>query len=138
MRGNEFYRMYSFRHMICELMHNAINMFPEISQYSIICKNNIGTATMDISLDGYIDPDPQFSTPGIAKITNKFGTYILHKQDIMSLYVATKVKDPEDSIVNVHALNFMCELLYQTGYEPIISTTFINNPKKISSAMKSE
>jgi hypothetical protein len=115
----------TFRMMVCELIHNAISMFPQISEYTITCRNEIGISTLEISSKGFQDPDPAFTRTGMGRITNCTRSYILYEEDLHNMYIAARIKNQD--LIDYHALRFVCDLLYQNGQEPTMTTSFVTN-----------
>lgn len=125
------YGMITFRTIICELFHHAINCFDWISSYTIHCKNNACEAKIIIGHDeGKLD-DCNF--PVMAKIVSDWGEFTLNYQFIYDLYVSNKVRDPDFELIN----NIMI-LLIMNGDEPKIKTSYTLRKDIINSELRKQ
>jgi hypothetical protein len=120
-KTNKHYEILSFKIYICELIFNAINLFPDILEYTIVIKDR-NTSTMVI---GYLDEIDSEGERCLAKITNKLGEYPLTKQNIHDLYIANRSKVVEEE--NIHTL---LALMFLDSEYPRISTSYITKPSK--------
>jgi len=129
--GYGHYGMITFRTMICELFHHAINCFDWISSYTIHCKNNACEARIIIGHDeGNLD-DCNF--PVMAKIVSDWGEFTLNYQLIYDLYVSNKVRDPDFEVINTIMI-----LLIMNGDEPKIKTSFVLRKDIINSDLRKQ
>jgi hypothetical protein len=116
-----------FRTFMCELIYQAVQMFPDIIEYTFECTNNYGMTVIKMGMF----EDPESPIPDIFTITTKDGYCSISKADVIKMYIANRVPKPDH-----HKTNMMIDLLYNGGHEPIIKTSYIINPGKISNATK--
>ena len=109
------YDILSFRIMLCELIYNAINLFPSIYEYTITCIGN-NTATMKI---GYFDVLDDNAEPAVITITNPLGNYKLNKVNVYQLYRHNR--DPD---IDMETINSVSVLMLMDGSIPIIKTSY--------------
>jgi hypothetical protein len=117
----------TFRTFICELIYQATQMFPDIIEYTITCKNNVGTVILKMGT--FTDPDSP--VPDHLTITNGDGWCSLSKVDIIKMYVANRIPTPDH-----FKTNMMIDLLYSGGDEPSVKTSYTINPAMIATANK--
>lgn len=120
-KTNKHYEILSFKIYICELIFNAINLFPDILEYTITIKD-YNTSTIVI---GYLDEIDSEGERCVAKIINKLGVYPLTKQNMHDLYIANRSKIVEEE--NIHTL---LALMFLDSVNPRISTHYITKPSK--------
>jgi len=56
-KENKYYNALSFKIFICEIIYNAINLFPEIEEYTISCSNENGTSHLKLGIFGELSDD---------------------------------------------------------------------------------
>ena len=49
-KSTEYWRYISFRTMICEMIYQAVNLFPEIEEYTITCTSNSIITTLQLGI----------------------------------------------------------------------------------------
>jgi len=120
-----------FKIFLCELVYQAIEMFPDISEYTIAFKNNnciseikLGefkseTGVSDIALftcqqikNGIIEP------PEYCSITNTGILNMYTFNNIFSQMGRTQQTDSEREI------DMIIELIYSGGYSPTVKTSY--------------
>ena len=106
------YDVLSFRILICELIYNAINLFPDIYEYTITCNRS----TMKI---GYFDVLDDNGEPTVITITNPMGNYKLNKVNVYQLYRHNR--DPD---IDMETINAVSVLMILDGNIPMIKTSY--------------
>jgi hypothetical protein len=93
-----YYELLSFRIYICELVFNAINLFPEISEYTITCQSENKTSYLKFGVfkEHIIDNSPCM---GIFKSEYDNETFYLSLKDIKSLYMANRYPEVDQMTV---------------------------------------
>jgi len=121
-----YYRICTFRTLICEMFYNAVNFFPEVSEYSIIF--SYGNKSIYIKF-GYFDHlNTRDDKQTLVRIETDEHAFCLTRKHIYTFYVANRVVDPDYDIINAILL-----LLYINGKEPQnIKTDFVLNKKFIN------
>ena len=119
-RENSYYQAHSFRTLICELIYQAIQMFPNIKEYRIICKNNKGVSKIIIGYLEELDNDDEL---GLIKIENKYTTVILDKTDVHNIYIFNRCSEGDPEIINA-----VLSCLYLDGNQPSVKTEIICLP----------
>jgi hypothetical protein len=120
-RGNYYYNLLSFKVCICEIIYNAVRLFPDIQEYTITVKN-YETTVLKIGFFPDLDEEGERC---LAIISNSLGDFALTKQNLHDLYVANRTT--EQNKETIHALMAM---LYLDGTYPTITTSYINLPGK--------
>ena len=87
-KSNRYYNAISFRIYFCELVYNAVMLFPDIYEYTITCK---GTYTTSIKI-GFFDELDDNGEPTVAKISSYIGDYALNKQDFFQILEQTVIQ----------------------------------------------
>lgn len=129
-KANYYYSMISFKTYMCELFYRAINMFPDIIEYTMHVKNDkVSTAFIISSIltDSFDDNGQR----ALALITNEFETYILSKYDINNLYTANRTSNNR-----CEAAVALVMLLWRDGCEPSVTTSYKLHPKFIKNCKK--
>jgi len=123
-----FYDLYPFRIILSDLVYFALQCFPNIIEYSIICENDKGISILKL---GSHKQDGNT----MASIINKNGEFLLNEIDILNLYIFNRIKIKPinehtdiDTSNLIEDINLICELLCQGGFIPHIKTKFINKP----------
>ena len=111
---NSYYDTISFRTMICEIIYQAIQMFPLIKEYTILCENSKGRSKIIIGYHEEIDNDGEL---GLVKVQNKHGTFMLDKIDVHNLYIFNRCNECDTEIANALML-----CLYLDGEKPSVKT----------------
>jgi len=111
---NSYYDTLSFRTMICEIIYQAIQMFPLIKEYTILCENSKGKSKIIIGYHEEIDNDGEL---GLIKVQNKYGTFVLDKIDVHNLYIFNRCAEADVEIANALML-----CLYLDGEKPSVKT----------------
>ena len=128
LKSSLFYDLYTFRIILSDLVYFALQYFPNIIEYNIICHNDKGISILKLGAhkeDGNT----------IASIINSNGEFLLNEIDILNLYIFNRIKIKPmnentdiDTSNLVEDINLICELLCQGGFIPNIKTNFINKP----------
>jgi len=125
-KSMDFYKICAFRTNVCELFYNAINFFPEIKEYSIICSTGNKSSTIKFGVFGHVQSHDQTST--LVRIESNGSAFCFTRKHIYAFYVANRVVDPDYDIINTLIL-----LLYVNGKEPdTIKTEFVLDKKFIN------
>ena len=131
----QYYEVMCFKTYICELIYNAINLFPDISEYTIICKNEIGIAHVNLGLFETIADDGE---PCMAKFNFKSFEeeddevkYDLELAEIKDLYCNNRHQDVRPDIINT-----LMVLLYMGGHLPTVVTSYKINPESLKNRLK--
>jgi len=133
-KSNEYYNFLSFKSLVCAIIYNGINMFPDINVYTIEFTNNYGTTSLVFRDFCEVGEDRR---PCLCKLYSMSSSapdhqfYNLTLDDIKQLYCNNHYSHVENDTVNT-----LIVILHMGGWQPIIKTTFNNNPKFIKSAMK--
>ena len=109
----KIYDILSFKIMLCEIIYNAINLFPDIYEYTISC---IGTHQSTITI-GFLNDLDDNGEPAIMKIKNHHGTHIINKEEVFQLYRYNR--DPDIEMTNTISL-----IMRLGGNIPIIKTSY--------------
>ena len=121
-----YYRICTFRTLVCEMFYNAINFFPEVNEYSIIFSCGKKSVSIKFGNFGYINTKDNTET--IVRIETDDTAFCLSRKHIYTFYVANRVIDPDYDIINAILL-----LVYIDGNEPRnIKTDFVLNKKFIN------
>jgi hypothetical protein len=124
----ESYLIISFRIFICELFYRAIHCFPLVSEYKIICSNEMTVSV--IHFKQFDELDDQNETC-IVKVSTCFDSFFLNKLDIMEIFTANRKMNPNYDIVNSIVLS-MC----MGGRDPDVKTSYIINKNSVKDIKK--
>ena len=113
-RETSYYQTLAFRTMICEIIYQAVQLFPCIKEYRILCENNKGKSKIII---GYLEELDNEGEPGLIKVENKHGSFILDKTDVHNIYIFNRCNESDFEIVNALML-----CLYLDGDQPTVKT----------------
>jgi len=111
----ETINMITFRKIVLMSFFNCVKMFPDIISCTISCFNNVGKAHIHLGLmdDG-----------AICHINNKYSIYTLSEIDIVNMYVANQVCNPDYETINI-----VCDLLCQGGNAPTnVKINYVSKP----------
>ena len=111
----ETINMITFRKIVLMTFFNSVKMFPDIISCTISCFNNVGKAHIHLGLmdDG-----------AICHINNKYSIYTLSEIDIVNIYVANQVYNPDYETINI-----VCDLLCQGGNPPTnVKIKYVSKP----------
>jgi len=131
-KPKQYYDILSAKVYICELIFNGINMFPEISEYTITFKNENGICHIVLGLfEEYADKGS--GNPCMAKcVSSEFeDIYCLELSDIQNLYCYNRYREADDSIIDT-----IMVLVCMGGSIPTISTSFKNNKEFFKKVIK--
>jgi hypothetical protein len=118
-RPSGYYAYISFKNLVCELFHRAIKSIPNIiSEYTITCRNSEGTTMIKLGLFDDLDDDGEKC---VAKVVTPTFTYCLCKNDVHAIFVANRTNQ-----VNEEVVTSLMVLLYGTGDEPILTTSWVS------------
>ena len=117
-----YFNLLSFRIYICELVYNAINLFPEISEYTITAKNENGSSTIKFGLFHELTDDGQLAM-GLFKSNFGRESFYLCLADIKSLYMANRHTEVDHVTVTTVIVS-----LYMYGNPPVVSVDYKHNP----------
>jgi len=131
-----YYEVLTFKTFICELIYNGINLFPEICEYTIICKNKNGISSLTLGLFEDISDDGNQCMAAYSCYQNEKDTepiiYHMELKDIKHLYCNNRYQNVDNDIVNT----FMV-LLYMGGsVPPNVSTAYRINKKYFKNILK--
>lgn len=126
-----YYNLLSFRIYLCELVYNAINMFPEICEYTITARNENGTSTLRFGYFNNLVEGSNEPSMGIFKSSFHNECFYLRLQDIKSMYMANRHREIDQmSITAVVVSMYMC------GTKPNISVEYKHNPEHFKGILK--
>lgn len=118
LKSSAYTQYITFKALICELFHNAVNAVPhDIIEYTIECKNNKVKSKIIIGIFSDLDDDGEVS---VAKIMSNDQTFILNKEQVHNLYIGNKTK-----MHNTEMVDNALYLLYMGGREPSIKTSYV-------------
>ena len=121
-KSNTYYELFAYKLYLCELVYNGINLFPEVCEYVITCKNDIGTSFIAFGIYADLGEDGH---PVMAKYINTYldEVYCLSLKDISDFYCNNRYHDVEQSMINI-----IVSLMLMGGKTPTITTSYkINN-----------
>lgn len=119
-KSNDHYRIITFKTYICELVYNAVNLFPDISSYTIICKNTSFTSTLTFTLYDELSDD---NKQCMAKFEYKdVGVYYLTLNDIKNFYMHNRYHE-----IDTRVINHITAIMQMDGSVPKITTEYITN-----------
>jgi hypothetical protein len=127
-RSNEYYDTLSFKTFICELVYNAINLFPQISKYTISCKNEQGECQL-IFAD--FSEQHENNSSVMSKFVGIDWGYSLELSDIKHLYSHNRHEN-----VDLDTVNVMVALMCMGGTIPRVSTFYEVNKDFYRSELK--
>jgi hypothetical protein len=122
------YGIITFRTYMCELVYNAIHMFPDISEYTIITKNKLNTAVITFGVFDELDDQNEIV---LGKVSTNFDTYTLNKYEIYAIYIGNKVANPDYETINSFVIS-----LQMGSNIPTVKTSYKINPENVKAAMK--
>ena len=111
-----------FRIYVCEIIYNAIQLFPDIIEYTITFENDNGITILKIG---------KFEDDCWGQILTSDGCYCnLSRVDMSILYISNKIKS------DYGRLCMIIEVLRNGINEPKVKTSFIINKLIIDNATK--
>jgi hypothetical protein len=134
-----YFNLQSFRIYLCELVYNAVNLFPEICEYTITSTNENGTSTLKL---GYFentgvnkffadDTGGEQFCMGIFKSNFDNERFYMRLSDIKAMYMANRHQDVDHmSVTAVIVSMFMC------GSLPNITVSYKDNPDYYKGLLK--
>lgn len=122
------YDIITFRTYMCELVYNAIHMFPNICEYTIVTKNKINKAVITFGIFDELDDQNEIV---LGKVTTNFDTYTLNKYEIYAIYIGNKVASPDYETINSFVIS-----LQMGSNIPTVTTSYKINPEFIKNATK--
>ena len=128
---NEYYNCLSFKTYICEIIYNAINLFPDISEYRIMCKNECGETYLSFALFEDEIMDDEHPCMAKFKSVELEEIYTLSLKEIKSLYCNNRYSDIDTDIVNTLVM-----LMYSDGSTPTVYTSYTINKDVVKQATK--
>jgi len=130
-----YYEVLTFKTFICEIVYNAINMFPDICEYVIVCKNENGISYLTLGFYEEIADDGHPCMAIYKCYQNEKDSspiiYHLELKDIEQLYCNNRHDAVDASTINT----LMC-LLYMGGSSPSVSTFSKVNKTKLKQTLK--
>ena len=124
----EYYDIITFRIFICELFFNAIYSFPLVSEYKIICTNNITESIIHFK---HFDELDDQNEPCLIKVTTSFNSFALNKKDIIEIFLANRTKEPNFDVINSIVL-----CMNMGGHDPIVKTEYTINKLFVNKIFK--
>lgn len=124
-----YFNLQSFRIYLCELVYNAVNLFPEICEYTITSTNENGTSTLKL---GYFEGTGSDELcMGVFKSNFDNEQFYMRLSDIKAMYMANRHKDVDHmSVTAVVVSMFMC------GSLPNITVSYKHNPEYYKGLLK--
>ena len=117
----DYYQFLAFKTTICEMIFRAINNMPHIiKEYTIVCTNNKGKATIKIGISDELDGEGEIS---VLRVITPKKTYCLSKTDVNTIYIANRT-----NFYNEMMVHKFISILYggPDGYEPLIKTSWVS------------
>ena len=128
----------------CSLVKSVLDIFPIVSKCVFTCTCDQNIATFEMSLKGYIEQEsePKVSyydkstdstipvlraEPGIGKIINNDGEYILYKEDIQNMYLMMFTND--ETVIDTDSIHLIYLLLSPYGKKLNIKIDYELNPE---------
>ena len=128
----KYYDIISFKTYICELIYNAINLFPEIDSYTITCKSE---DIISVLTFGFFDEIAEDGHKCMLKFKNNEAShdYLFNLKEIQQLYCNNRYNDDNnpDSIVNT-----LLAFLLMTGSVPTVTTEYTISKKELNKKLK--
>ena len=133
---------------LCSLIKIVLDVFPIVSKTVFTCTCDKNVATFELSLKGYKDDsesnvsyDKTTDTtvpvlrdePGMGKITNNDGEFILYKEDLENILMMFTVYD---HFVDTDAIHLIYFLLSPYGKKIDIKIDYEYNPEFIKTFQK--
>jgi len=113
-----YYEHLSFKTMFCEMIYRAINMFPDIVEYTITTKSNRGTSNFVLGyFEDTVTDDGNICMAKI--ISDDIGNYDLSLHDIKQLYNHNHAVEVDMGIIDCYTI-----LMHMGGWDPIVKTSF--------------
>ena len=127
-KSNEYYEIMGFKPFVCELIYNAINLFPDIRKYTITFENEYGKSYLIFGLFQEISEDGH---PCMLKYIG-LDTFInLELKDIKNLYCNNRHDNIDSNTVDT-----LIGLVMMGGSIPKVSTTFEINRENLKKLLK--
>jgi hypothetical protein len=127
-RSMEYYNIMSFKTFVCEIVFNAINLFPEIRKYTIIFENELGKSYLIFGLFQELSDDGH---PSMGKFFGPDAYINLTLNDIKELYCNNR----HDNI-NSNVIDTLVAFTTMGGSAPRVSTSFEMNEGIIKHKLK--
>ena len=124
LKSLDYYEIITFKTFICEIIYNAINLFPDIHEYTIRCENPNGISWLTFCIFDETDDNKH---PCMGKFKSGV-TGLVHELSLLEikhLYMNNRYSDIDHDVVNM----FMV-LMYMGGNNiPKVTTSYkINKP----------
>jgi len=126
---SSYINLVCFRTFICELIHNAINLFPGISDYTFSFSNK-----RKLLIKPFLDFDEEGSQYFGQIIFDNGDKIGLNTQDIEQLYITNK-----SPYCNLERINIIIGTLYGYSFDrvaPTVITSYTLNKDNIKNATK--
>ena len=123
-----YYSIVSFRIFICELFHRAIHCFPLVSEYKIICTNNVTNSIIHFKQFDELDDQNE---PCLVKVHTSFDSFIMNKRNILEVFTANRKINPDYSVINSIVLS-----MNMGGNDSKVKTTYIINKNMVKHIKK--
>ena len=116
----KYYEIVTFKTFICEIVYNAINLFPDICEYIIKCENENGLSFLKIA---HFEDTLDDGQPCLAQYTGMdVGIYCLSLKDIKNFYMNNRHRE-----IDPHVINTLVTLMHMGGNTPKVTTSFKSN-----------
>ena len=125
-----YYDIFSFKIFVCELIYNAINLFPGIYEYTIKFKNENGTTYLRFGNFEELSDDG-FECMGKILSVDSEDVYSLSRKDITNLYCNNR-----HPIVDKDLISSLVLIVCMGGSIPTVSTTFKINKNELKNVLK--
>ena len=126
----EYYEVMTFKTYICEIVFNAINLFPDITEYTINCTNENGISIMKL---GRFDDLSDDGLNCMAKFicVDMDMEYLLTHNDVKQLYMNNRHENVQPDVVNT-----LVALMYRGGHLPLLKTSYVINKENLKNKKK--
>ena len=126
----KYYDIFAFKMFVCELIYNAINLFPDIYEYTIKFKNRNGTSYLRFGNFGELSDDG-FECMGKIVSIDAEDIYSLSRSDIKSLYCNNRNENVDHDLINT-----LMVIVCMGGPIPSITTWFKINKNEMKNKLK--
>ena len=129
LHSKEYYDNLSLNFYICELVYNAINLFPDISEYTIKCQNENSVSYLKFGVFNDIDSHGRNIMAKIIS-TDDEDIYLLDYDEIKKLYCNNRDVYTEETTINTIIV------LLSISLSSKITTSYKINPGYLKNTLK--
>lgn len=129
-KAKRYYDMFSFKMFVCELIYNAINLFPDIYEYTMKFRNENGITYIRLGSFSELSDDGFDCMAKIVSIDSE-DIYSLNRNDIKSLYCNNRNSDIDNELINT-----LIVIICMGGRIPSVTTSFKINKNEMKNKLK--